>query len=160
MTFNQGRRRRVYELNMKPYPGLVVRVRKPSFAALDRLTSALPVLGDDLEGTSVPALARIKAWGQLYRAFAECLVDWTLTDGEPARPVPATVAGVLAQDPEFLLELARTWYYVVVLADPDAGEPEADDDGEPVVDEEWLAQLPMMPVPPAATSEPEPEVAA
>jgi hypothetical protein len=75
---------------------------------------------------------------------------------------------VLEQDPEFLLELARTWYYVVVLADPDAGEqaepviPEAEDDGEPVIDEEWLSQLPMGPVPPAAVSEPDPpdEVAA
>lgn len=191
MGYDQNERRRTYELNIRPYPGLTVRVRKPGFAALERLTSAVLVLGDDLEGAGLPAPDRLKAWGQLYRAFAASLVGWTLFDG--VRPVPATAAGVLAQDPGFLLELARTWYHAVVLrpADVDntagpstwdsnsaqqsqdhrpervvSGANEADmppeDDGEPRVDEEWLAQFPTIPVPAPADSDPpaEPEVAA
>lgn len=165
MGYDQNERRRTFELNIRPYPGLTVRVRKPGFAALERLTSAVLVLGDDLEGAGLPAPDRLKAWGQLHRAFAASLVGWSLLDG--VRPVPATTAGVLAQDPGFLLELARTWYHAVVLrpadvdapaeADPDTADLPSVGDGEPRVDEEWLAQFPTIPVPAPPA---EPEVAA
>lgn len=163
--FDQDRRRAVYALRFTPYPGLVVHTRKPGFRALERLVRAVSVLGSDLDGEGASASERIRAWGALHRAFAESLVGWTLADR--GRPVPATLAGVLAQDPDFLLEIGRTWYRVVALAEqasapapvepvtedvslpnPD-DDPDSDPDGEPGVDEEWLSQLPVkdMPLP-------------
>lgn len=112
MAFDQGSRRRVYELDFRPYPGLIVRCRKPSFGALDKLTDAVLTLGDDLSGEHLPGSTRIRAWRKLFRAFADSLVSWGLSDQGYA--VPATRKGVLSQDHEFLLEVVRTWYMVVV----------------------------------------------
>lgn len=112
MAFDQDSRRRVYALNFKPYPGLVVRCRKPSFGALTRLTAAVLLLGDDLSGEGLESQVRLTAWRKLFRAFADSLVGWNLTDH--GRPVPPTRAGVLDQDLEFLLALTRTWYVLVV----------------------------------------------
>lgn len=144
MVFDQSTRRRVYELDFKPYPGLVVRCRKPSFRALERLTEVTLVLGDDLAGESLPGVTRMDAWGELFRAFAESLVGWSMSD--QGLPVPATVDGVLSQDLDFLLDLARTWYTVVVAAPPPDPEPAAaaPREVEPETDdlEDELAQLP------------------
>lgn len=113
----------MYELNFKPYPGLIVRCRKPSFGALDLLTEAVLDLGDDLSGELLPGRKRIKAWRTLFHAFADSLVSWTLFDRD--RAVPATRDGVLAQDLEFLLAIVRTWYTVVVPDQPEPQRPPA-----------------------------------
>lgn len=166
MSFDQDQRRRVYPLRFTQYGGLVVRVRKPGWAAFERLTNAVLVLGDDLSGAGLAAVERMPAWRELFKAFADSLVAWDLTDR--GRPVPATRKGVLAQDFHFLIALARTWYIVVVQNDdaaelatarkngnvdlpqndpqPVDNQPEDQDTG-PEVDEEWLAQFPTQPIP-------------
>lgn len=156
MSFDQDRRRTVYPLRFREYGGLLVRLRKPGWSAMLKLTDAVLVLGDDLEGPGLPASGKVAAWTQLFEAFADSLVGWDLLDR--GRAVPATVDGVLGQDFHFLLALARTWYVVVVQAEDRAAEPEheepdtqfedhADRDwdlpesAEPELDEEYLAQL-------------------
>lgn len=137
MAFDQDSRRRVYELDFKPYPGLIVRCRKPSFDALAELTDAVLLLGDDLSGELLPGAERIAAWRGLFRAFADSLVGWTLFDRDHA--VPATRKGVLSQDLEFLLDIARTWYLVVVQHQEQTAPqepPREDPPAEPEVEED------------------------
>lgn len=129
MGYDQDARRQVYELKFRPYPGLVVRCRKPGFEALELLTDAVLTLGDDLAGDGLAAVERIGAWSKLYQAFAGSLVSWNLTDR--GHPVPATEQGVFAQDQAFLLELARSWYVIVVLRDETPAPRPASSDDEP-----------------------------
>jgi len=131
MSFDQDRRRRIYELPFRPYPGLTVWVRKPSFAALESLTDAVAHLGEDLSGDRLATPEKLRWWGVLFRSFAASLVGWNLIDRGAA--VPATVDGVLAQDHEFLMAVSHAWYYAVVLRtetppQPDAPAPEPPDD--------------------------------
>lgn len=150
MAFDQDNRRRVYELDFRPYPGLIVRCRKPSFRALDALTEALLLLGDDLSGEQLPGSTRITAWRKLFRAFADSLISWTLFDRD--RAVPATRKGVLSQDLEFLLDMARTWYAVVVQLQEQPTPPAPREDpptaADPEVDEadDLEARLAALPV--------------
>lgn len=153
MSFDQDRRRKVYQLAFRPYRGLRISVRKPGFGALVALTRAVLVLGDDFDGDGLSGTDKLDAWEDLFGAFADSLISWDLTDR--GRAVPATREGVFAQDHEFLLALARTWHAVVVLAEPTPDEPErpgpesefedhADRGWEPLepeLDEEYLAQL-------------------
>jgi hypothetical protein len=151
VSFDQDRRRTVYPLRFREYGGLLVRLRKPGWSAMLKLTDAVLVLGDDLEGPGLPASGKITAWTQLFEAFADSLIGWDLLDRGHA--VPATVDGVLAQDFHFLLALARTWYVVVIAPDrDDADDVELDTSrfvsdandsrpAEPELDEEYLAQL-------------------
>lgn len=159
MSFDQDRRRRVYPLRFREFGGLTVRLRKPGWSATTKLTSAVLVLGDDLDGPGIPASGKVAAWTQLFEAFADSLVSWDLVDRGHA--VPATREGVLAQDFTFLLALARTWYLVVVPAEdvddePDDAvpDPEVSEPAEPELDEEYLAQLGAK-----ATVLPEPDLA-
>ncbi len=162
MGLDQDRRRRVYPLRFRTFGGLLVHMRKPGWVAFKRLTRAVLVLGDSLEGPGLSSAERIPAWDNLFSALADSVVSWDLTDR--GRPVPATRAGILAQDFELLIALARTWYVVVVQHDETErpaddirkeDRPQADpqgvdyhDDGsEPEIDEEWLAQLPTQAVP-------------
>jgi hypothetical protein len=146
MSFDQDRRRTVYPLRFREYGGLLVRLRKPGWSAMLKLTEAVLVLGDDLEGPGLPASGKVAAWTQLFEAFADSLVGWDLLDR--GRAVPATLDGVLGQDFHFLLALARTWYVVVVQAEDRTVEPEQEEEpvappepAEPEFDEEYLAQL-------------------
>lgn len=159
MSYDQHRRRTVYPLDFKPFPGLLVRVRKPSFSALEALTRAVLVLGDDLDGTDLPAIDRMSAWRELFTAFADSLVGWNLTDG--GVPVPSTRDAVLAQDAPFLLSLARTWYMIIVLRPPELDEPAAieqpPEEPEAVEDDgtdDYIANFPT-----TTLTEPEPAVA-
>lgn len=145
MSFDQDQRRKTYRLNFRPFRGLLVSVRKPGFAALAALTRAVLVLGDDFDGPDLSATDRMNAWSELFGAFADSLLIWNLTDR--GRAVPATRDGVLAQDLEFLLAVARSWYAAVVIAAEDDEQAEsvndsrAPDPAEQKLDEEYLAQL-------------------
>lgn len=143
--FDQDARRPSYDLAFKAYPGLIVRIRKPGYGALRALARAEAVLGVGLSGSAVTGRARIEAFAPVVDAFAESLVAWTLAD--QGVQVPATRAGVVAQDYDFLVDLALTWYRRVVLrverpapaAEP-AEEPAASD---PVADlEDALTEIP------------------
>lgn len=145
MSFDQDRRRKVYPLRFREYGGLLVQLRKPGWSAMLKLTDAVLMLGDDLEGPGLPASGKVAAWTQLFEAFADSLVSWDLLDRGHA--VPATQDGVLSQDFHFLLALARTWYMVVVQASEqddtpeETGQQDAPEPAEPEFDEEYLAQL-------------------
>lgn len=154
MSFDQGQRRRVYPLRFRDFGGLVVQTRKPGWSAFRQLTSAVLVLGDDLDGWGLPASGKLDAWDDLFTAFADSVVSWDLTDR--GRAVPATKRHVLAQDFEFLMALARTWYTVVVQHTEKAApvedalphdDPQPVDNTGPQVDEEWLSQFRTFPIP-------------
>lgn len=123
MGFDQNTRRKVFELPFRAtYPGLLVRCRKPAFGALEQLYGTVLVLGEDLDGRGLSVPVRLAAWRDLFEAFADSMISWNLSDR--GRDVPATKKGVLAQDQEFLLTVARTWYRLVVLHSEDVAAPE------------------------------------
>jgi len=111
--FDQSSRYQVYELGFRQHPGLVVRVRKPSFAGLLALARAERSLGVDLDGATVAGADRMEALAPVVDAFAAALVGWTLVDS--GVPVPATREGVYAQDYAFVLRMVLTWHRRVVL---------------------------------------------
>lgn len=148
MGYDQENRRKLYELTFRPFPGLLVRCRKPGFAAFELLSDAVLALGDDFAGRGLAGEEQIYWWGKLFRAFARSLVAWNLSDR--GRAVPATKRGVLDQDHDFLLQVVRSWYYTVVLhqevAEPAASSaPVAAPEPEPEVDEaeRLLATIPV-----------------
>lgn len=161
MAFDQTRRRKTYELTMRPYPGLTVWCRKPGFTALEELSGALLALGDDFDGPRLVSSDRVRWWGVLFRAFARSLLAWNLVDD--GRPVPATEAGVLAQDPEFLLALARTWYWTVVMhteqPEPPAESTREDDTDDRTDETDEAAELEahLADIPITINDTPEPE---
>src|SRR5258708_7015495 len=44
----------------------------------------------------------------MFRDFARFLVEWNLED-DKGKPVPATYAGIVSQDVEFILEIVTSW---------------------------------------------------
>lgn len=147
----------VYRLRFENHPGLTVAVRRPGLRGLLDIAEATSVLRRSVR-ESWPDLdvRNLRAWQRLSRAFAGSLVSWDLVaDGEPVAP---TLAGVLDQDLDLLIELVRGWQQAIqqdlgiqraVDAEPDTedaddADPDVDpdEDADPAVDEEWLAQLP------------------
>lgn len=135
----------VWELhNFEEYPGFVMRVRKANFAGQLLVAEAMPVL----RRASAPLdLYSLRALSKMCGALAGALKDWNLlNDGEP---VPATKAGLMAQDIDFVMALAREWAAATSAPEPrPPREPEPVAPPEPEVDEEWLSQLPMQAMPP------------
>lgn len=175
MSFDQDKRRRTYGLRFDDdYPGLVVQCRKPGYRALRELTSAVLVLGDDLTGQGLSGATVLEAWDDLFSALERSVVQWNLTDSGQAVPL----SQLLDQDWEFLLTVAKAWYREVVQRPPekrpqprpqagdnlDDEEPESGETplpptiGEDGTDEEWLAQIRTVPIPPepVAVDEDEP----
>jgi hypothetical protein len=143
--FDQARRRQVYDLAFKAYPGLIVQCRRPGYAALLDLAGAETVLGVGMAGDAVVGRARIEAFAPVVDAFASSLVAWTLAD--QGVQVPATRAGVYAQDYDFLVDIALTWYQRVVLRRerprPAAVEPATEETPDPAADlEDALTEIP------------------
>lgn len=138
---DQTTRRRAYKLRFEEFGDLRVRVRKPSFRGLELLSRAVRQLGDNLRGEHLDAMVRLKAWGHLFDAFADALIDWDLTDRGVA--VPPTRAGVRDQDPDFLLRLAHTWYYRVVLRKERSTEQPAAAGSVPSPEELALLSIPV-----------------
>lgn len=126
--FDQSVRRLTYDLDFRAYPGLLVRVRKPGYGAMLDLTAAETVLGYGMHGSAVAGAARITAMEPVVEAFAASLVSWTLADD--GVPVPATRAGVYAQDYTFLVDVVLSWYHQVVLRPQDADQPTPGPDTE------------------------------
>jgi hypothetical protein len=162
MGYDRARDLETFQVNLEHHAGLSMRVRRPGFDGERALRRAWPLLESPTVGRAVQEPALAMAAG----ALAGALVDWTLElDGAP---VPCTPRGLGMLDTEFLLELVTVWATRVALrphstevdADGDQDEmpPGVDDDsadGVPAspggLDEEWLAQLPTVPVdPPAA----------
>lgn len=112
---DQARRRNTYELVFR-FPDdtpLTVMCRKPSFLGMRLLVGAERLLGVDMGGSALSHTERVEALSPVVRAFAGSLLRWNLRDG--AVPVPATLAGVEAQDYELVVMLVTEWYRKVVL---------------------------------------------
>lgn len=52
----------------------------------------------------------------LIERFADCLEAWNVTKG--GEPVPASLDGVLSQDPEFILAIVLAWQRNIASAPP------------------------------------------
>lgn len=150
MGYDRARDLETFEINLEHRPGLTMRVRRPGFSGERAVRKAWPVLTDPSAGRDRQEPALTLAAG----ALAGALIDWTLQwDGVP---VPCTPRALTDLDTEFLLELVTVWVERVALRPsamgevPDEpGEELADDnnDGdESAVDEEWLSQLPTVPL--------------
>lgn len=157
----------VYRLRFEHLTGLTVVVRRPGLGGLLDIAEATAVLRRSVrEEWPNLDVRNLRAWRRLSGALADSLVSWDLVaDGEPVAP---TMAGVLAQDLDFLIELVRGWQQAIQQdlslgrgSDESSadGDDAADDDGEPEPyaegeefdsdnprhDPEWLAQLPVLP---------------
>lgn len=153
MAFDQSARVAVFDLEMHRYPGLTIRVRKPSFRAMRTLLRAEQRLGVGLQGELLAGAERVEVWADVVEAFAESLVSWTLLDF--GVPVPATRDGVLGQDYEFLIVLIRAWYgRVVLLAEPAPAVENIEPDDEEDDTEDLLAELPVTTLPAPAADTP------
>jgi len=155
--YDQSRRRTTYDLVFAKYPGLTASVRKPSYRGLVLLSRAEEVLGVDFSGARLSSTARIEAIAPVIDAFAEALVRWDLVDDGVA--VPATRAGIEAQDYEFVVDMVLTWYRRVVLrVEREEAETPKPDTSRFVSEandlEDELAALPFQMQPVAAEHEP------
>lgn len=125
----------VWALELEQYPGLVVRVRKPGFAAALMLARAEPVLADRQAG----AVRRMNALAATFTALADSMDSWTLTRN--GSPVPTTRAGVLACDGHLLAAIVAAWRVHVLNPVADRQKPSEDADGS--FDDRVLRGLPM-----------------
>lgn len=123
MTYDRTRDAPLYVLRFEAYPGLEVRVGRPSFLGEKALRAAWPVLCDPHAGVD----AQRAATEVVATAMGQVLVDWTLEWA--GREVPATRVGLLGLDTPFLLDLVKAWVHAVTgrtepaapVEDPAAG---------------------------------------
>lgn len=120
MTYDRTRDAPLYVLRFEAYPGLEVRVGRPSFLGEKALTRAWPVLCDGRAGQD----AQRAALEMAATAMAQVLVDWSLVWA--GREVPASRAGLLGLDTPFLLDLVWAWVDAATQpAEPVAEDPAA-----------------------------------
>jgi len=99
---------RVFRLTFEDRPGLEVAARS---VTLERWMEITGLSGDDaLSATSLPDDGPPPGAG-LREGFAEALVSWNLTNG--GKPVPATPAGLAAQDVGLVRDLVKGWLEAV-----------------------------------------------
>ncbi len=61
------------------------------------------------------------AFRELVETLAGAMLSWNLED-EFDQPVPVTVAGILAQDPEFVMEIVSSWTLAITGASGPLGD--------------------------------------
>jgi hypothetical protein len=86
-----------YKLNFEEYDGFNVTAKSlplKDFLEINRLSTS------EEKATEQQEL--------LFRKFADALVDWNLED-EKGKPVPATYAGLISQEPQFVGEIIQAW---------------------------------------------------
>ena len=107
-------RRTLYKLDFSQteHAGLEVTTKSASMAAL------LDILGlaDTVEAAGLKN-ADPAQMGRLFGLFDEVLVSWNVEE-EDGTPVPATKAGLLSQDPEFVMTVISAWAQAMSKAPP------------------------------------------
>lgn len=92
--------------------GLEVVAKSASVATYERIAG----LATREYGT-VPSAEDLEEIAALLEAFAEVLVSWNLEErtgkGDKVRPVPATLAGLKAQDLPFVVAIILAWMQAV-----------------------------------------------
>lgn len=119
-------RRKVYKLRFEDddLAGLVVRVRSVSIGSLLGLTD---LAGIDTGDPGPEDLAKLR---ELFEVFAGALVEWNVEDDQ-GQPVPATLAGVTAQDLDFVMGVIRTWLQVLTSVPAPLGAPSSGGERSP-----------------------------
>jgi hypothetical protein len=99
--------RRVYRLRFEDpgMSGLVVRARSAPVGQFMGLVQ----LADQAKA-SVEDVKRID---ELFRGFADCLLEWNLEDDD-GQPVPPTIEGLYGQDMDFALTIIFAWIEGIV----------------------------------------------
>jgi hypothetical protein len=116
--------------------GLEVMVREPS------INDMLAVSGVDAAGVKKMDAAAVRA---MFSAFAGLLDSWNLT--RKGEPVPATLEGILAQSPGFVMKIMAALDKTIIAPDP-TSQP-ASSTGETSGLEN---SIPMTPLPPSQGS--------
>lgn len=127
-----------FVVRFKEYPGFTMRVRKASLAGRLAVAEALPALRRaTLRGADPAAdLKTLRSWKKMCKALGGALAEWDLLNS--GKLVPATPKGLMAQDLEFVMELARGWVNATgrqrpaaaPAVDPDASAGEGDEPAE------------------------------
>jgi hypothetical protein len=103
-----------------PSSGQKLDFSETAYAGLEVTMDAVS-LGDlldiqDLAEATAAGTAPGAAVRKLFAKFAGCLESWNVT--KHGRPVPATLAGVLAQDASFILAVVVAWQQAMAQAPP------------------------------------------
>ena len=98
--------RRTFRLRFEDeaYEGLIVRARSVSIGSLLGVAGLASLDPTQLRPEDLAVL------GELSEVFADALLDWNLEDPDSGEPVPATLAGVKAQDTDFILPIIKAWF--------------------------------------------------
>jgi hypothetical protein len=115
------------------YRGLEVVVRSASIGAYLDFTEMGRDIGEAGNLRNEQVKGRVE---QLLDGFATALVEWNLQEDD-GTPVPATLAGVRAQEYVFMLPVINTWLDAVGRPSPPLG------GGSPPGDPTLEASLPM-----------------
>ena len=107
-------KRTLYKLDFSQteHAGLEVVTRSASMAALLDILS----LADSVEAAGLKN-ADQQQMAKLFALFDEVLVEWNV-ETEDGTPVPATKAGLLSQDPEFVMTVIAAWAQAMSKAPP------------------------------------------
>ena len=107
-------RRTLYKLDFAEteHAGLEVTTGSASMAALLDILS----LADNVEAAGLKNADRGQM-DQLFGLFDEVLVSWNV-ETEDGGAVPATKAGLLSQDPEFVMTVITAWASAMAKASP------------------------------------------
>lgn len=75
-----------------------------------------------LSGMGAAATKDPKVFGEMIKIFAGAIESWNLEDDDDT-PVPATVAGAMAQDPDFIMAIISAWTMAIVGVSRPLDEP-------------------------------------
>src|SRR6185437_12408108 len=107
-------KRTLYKLDFSEteHAGLEVTTKSASMAAL------LDILGlaDQVEAAGLKNADRGQT-EQLFTLYDDVLVEWNV-ETETGEPVPASKAGLLSQDPEFVMTVIAAWAQAMSKAPP------------------------------------------
>lgn len=112
-------KRTLYKLDFSQteHAGLEVTTKSATMAALLDILS----LSDNVEQAGVKNVDRDQL-EKLFGLFDEVLVSWNVEE-EDGTPVPATKAGLLSQDPGFVMEVIGAWGTAMAKAPPPLPKP-------------------------------------
>lgn len=125
--------------------GLEVTVRPSSVLVYDEIAEL-----STQTFTSPPSRENLQALRDMYRKFAAVLVSWNLEEtGEDgvAVPVPATLDGLLSQEPSFVNSVVTAWLDAAALTERDRQAAARAAAAEADVAAELEESLPVEPLP-------------
>lgn len=95
----------VWENDDQELKGLVVMAKSMS---LGSMLDLMPLIDKVEAATKADTSVDAEALRTVLTRFANCLVEWNYVD-EDGQPVPATLEGLLGEDPSFVMEVVKAW---------------------------------------------------